>query len=403
MKNSSILIKIILALCFVLIFGSFLGGAEVHADSIILDKVPRPLIANQRHEGGCLTCHSHRSLVGKTKNGESVSLFFDSSAMTDSVHSPTEFICEDCHTDYSDYPHRDEDQIACVECHGEDVDQVTVNFDQLEVKLPYDDSRSMSIALNDGCQSCHDKEFLNTVESIHSYVLMRGNPSAPVCVDCHGSHDVTPPGEPRSRISTLCAECHKSVYSSYQVSVHGAALENESNPDVPTCVDCHGTHKVRGPRDLSFRNDSFLICGDCHSNELLMGKYGISTDVFETYLDDFHGRTVNLFRLNNKNVPSNKALCYDCHGIHNIRKSDDPLSQVYPENLQDTCQQCHESANIQFPDSWLSHYVPTLDDNPVLFLVNAIYIGLISITLGGFVFYILIDAKARWRLHRKPR
>ena len=81
-----------------------------------------------------------------------------------------------------------------------------------------------------------------------------------------------------------------------------------------------------------------------------MSKYGISTDVFTTYLDDFHGRTVDFFRQSGElNVPT--ATCYDCHGIHDIRKPDDPLSTVYPTNLQKTCSKCHQDAEHPVPAS----------------------------------------------------
>ena len=38
------------------------------------------------------------------------------------------------------------------------------------------------------------------------------------------------------------------------------------------------------------------LCASCHADEELMAPYDISTDVFETYVDDFHGTTVILQR-----------------------------------------------------------------------------------------------------------
>jgi len=268
------------------------------------------------------------------------------------------------------------------------------------VNLPYPNERAMTLPINDFCRPCHEKEFDSTLDSAHVKVLNSGNTEAPVCIDCHGGHDMTPPDQPRSKISKTCAACHESVYSSYRSSIHGAALEEDTNPDVPTCIDCHGVHSVRGPRDPSFRGDSIMICGKCHGDKDLMAKYEISTDVFRSYLDDFHGRTVNLFR-ERGGLSSNKAVCFDCHGIHNIRAVDDPLSSVYPDNLQKTCQQCHEEATIRFPQAWLSHYVPTWENSPVLFSVNLTYKFLIPATLGGFMVYIGLDARKRWGDSRK--
>ena len=127
--------------------------------------------------------------------------------------------------------------------------------------------------------------------------------------------------------------------------------------------------------------------------------------MLQNYLNDFHGRTVNLFR-EKGGLSSNKAVCFDCHGIHNIRRPDDPLSSVYPDNLQKTCQQCHEDASIRFPQAWLSHYTPSWEQTPVLYAVNIIYkMILIPGTLGGFAIYIGLDARKRWgdKAQRKAR
>ncbi len=270
------------------------------------------------------------------------------------------------------------------------------------MELSHPDARTLGLEANEECRSCHSENFEESVDSAHAKVLAGGNPNAPVCIDCHGSHDITPPGQPRSKISETCADCHQSVYTTYRTSVHGTALENEGNPDVPTCVDCHGVHNVVGPRDPNFRNDTISICGSCHADEERMEKYGISTDVFQTYLSDFHGRTVNFFRSKSDNYPSNKATCFDCHGIHNIRRHDDPLSTVYPENLQHTCQQCHADANITFPDAWLSHYSPTWERTPVLYGVNVVYAYMIPGVIGFFVFYIGLDVRKRYSKRRRP-
>ncbi len=54
------------------------------------------------------------------------------------------------------------------------------------------------------------------------------------------------------------------------------------------------------------------------ADEEMMGKYGISTDVFETYVADFHGHDCRLFEKQLLDQETNKAVCYDCHGVENI-------------------------------------------------------------------------------------
>ena len=357
--------------------------------------VTPPVPANAEPHSNCLMCHSNPDLVGVLQNGDTLSLFVNDNHYIRSVHGEKGLECVACHPNISGYPHGEVQQISCLECHDELGGNMTTKYVALRVNLPYENRRALGLPINEYCRPCHEKEFDSTIDSAHVKVLNSGNTQAPVCIDCHGSHEITPPDQPRSKISQTCAVCHESVYSSYRSSVHGKALEEDGNPDVPTCIDCHGVHSVRGPRDPSFRGDSIMICGKCHSNRPLMEKYGIDVDVFNSYLDDFHGRTVNLFR-EKGGLSSNKAVCFDCHGIHNIRSVDDPLSSVYPDNLQATCQQCHEDASIRFPQAWLSHYSPSMEKTPALYLVGLAYQLLIPVTLGGFAVYIGLDARKRW-------
>lgn len=353
-------------------------------------------------DANCLMCHSDRDFKGSFQNGDLISLYVDNGAFEQSVHGPAGLECLACHTNISRYPHHDEEQVTCIDCHPGEGGTAEALETTLRVQLSFADRREMTLAINEECRSCHKEEFAVAGDSAHVRVLQGGNRDAPVCVDCHGSHNISSPGEPRAEISHTCGSCHRAVYSTYRTSIHGAALDIESNPDVPTCTDCHGVHSVRGPRDSSYRNDSIAICGGCHSDHDLMDKYGISTDVFQTYLDDFHGRTVDFFRRRDAGNPSNKAVCFDCHGIHNIRQHGDPLSTIYPTNLQHTCQQCHEDANIKFPDAWISHYLPTWEDTPVLYAVRFAYSTvLIPFTLGGFLIYIGLDARKRWLDQRR--
>ncbi len=353
-------------------------------------------------EENCLMCHADPDFVGSFRNGELVSLYVDGSIYEHSIHGPAGLNCVACHADLVSYPHHDDQQI-CTACHPDIGAETKAEIERkpLRAQLPYADRREMVLSINESCRSCHAHEFEVAVDSAHIRVLEGGNRDAPVCTDCHGGHEIVQlSSRPRNEVSHMCGTCHKAVYSTYRTSVHGAALEDESNPDVPTCVECHGVHSVRGPRDTPYRNDSIAICGDCHANQTVMKEYGISTDVFDTYLDDFHGRTVNLFLHQSNAAESNKAVCFDCHGIHNIRRPDDALSTVYPTNLQHTCQQCHEDASIKFPTAWLSHYLPTWEDTPALVIVNWAYWILIPLVIGSMLVYIGLDVN-RHRVNKR--
>jgi predicted CXXCH cytochrome family protein len=232
---------------------------------------------------------------------------------------------------------------------------------------------------------------------VHGAAIQNGQLDAATCVDCHGGHDIQPPNEPRERILFTCGQCHGAIFDEYRQSVHGKALLEDSNPDVPTCIDCHGVHNISNPNTVQFRNRSPQVCADCHADEGLMEKYDISTQVFETYLNDFHGSTVALFEQQDPNVATNKAVCYDCHGVHNITPADEAKSQVAKNNLLATCQQCHPNAEDDFPDAWVGHFQPTAEDNPTLFAVTWFYKILIPATLGGFALLVATDVFGRIR------
>ncbi len=368
--------------------------------AVLAEATPTP--PEEHGNTNCLMCHFDPDFSGHLPNGESVSLYVDPGVYYRSVHADAGLECLACHANQKAYPHQASGQVSCQTCH-EDLDETqTAQYRPISVQLNYPDARAITLVLNENCRACHEDKFEESVDSAHVRVQAGGNRYAPVCVDCHGSHDIEPPDQPRAKISQTCASCHQAVYTTYRESVHGAALEEDSNPDVPTCVDCHGVHNVRGPRDARFHNDMIAVCGGCHADKNRMDKYGIATDVFQTYLDDFHGRTVNFFRREDDNMPSNKATCFDCHGIHNIRPPDDPLSTVYPDNLQHTCQQCHTDASITFPQAWLGHYAPSWEKTPVLYAVNVAYSYLVPGLIGGFLLYIALDARRRLLQRRRP-
>ena len=337
----------------------------------------------------CLSCHSNPNMMGRFPDGTLISLYVDTSTHAETRHLMR---CAACHEDEQTYPHENSRQTACNICHWQVTGQSEPS--QMIFTLSYPDERAISLNVAEACKKCHKEKYDEMADSVHLKIMAEGNRFAPVCVDCHNSHDIVPGLLSRDLVAKVCSKCHFAVYTSYESSVHGAALEEDGNPDVPTCGDCHGIHNVHGPSDIDFRADSIVICGNCHSDEKRMSKYGISTNVLSTYLEDFHGRTVDFFRKSNK-PQITKATCYDCHGIHNIRSPEDAASAVYPTNLQSTCQQCHRDADITFPQAWLSHYAPTWDKTPVLYGVELFYKYLIPVVIGGFVVYILLDAIRR--------
>ena len=330
----------------------------------------------------CLACHADPNLSMLLQNGGQLSLFIDPEVFAQSVHGQGGYACVQCHTGLRGYPHP---------------------------SFQAADRRDLSLQLYAACQRCHSGEYQRTLDSAHEQARDRGGREAAVCTDCHGAHDtrrltsaqsgaLRP--ESRSWIPQTCARCHNAIYEKYLTSVHGAALLEEDNPDVPTCIDCHGVHSIEDPTTAAFRLRSPQLCAGCHTDPERMGKYGLTTQVLDTYVADFHGTTVTLFEKQSADADTNKPVCFDCHGVHDIRRTDDPVRGLQVrENLLARCQVCHPGASSNFPDAWLSHYVPSAERYPLVFAVDTFYKFFIPVVLGGMGLIVALDAS--WRVRRR--
>ncbi len=353
---------------------------EVEEQERLAVTVRDGLFAEQEDSAYCLACHGQPGLTKTFPNGDEVSLTINAARLHASVHGAENawraLECSDCHGDYA-FPHP--------ETAAESYREYSLNRYTL-------------------CADCHQRFYERTQNSTHDRARAEGIAEAAVCTDCHGAHDTPVPDEPRSRISATCSECHATIYQEYRQSVHGAALIEGGNLDVPSCVECHGVHDIQDPRTNLFRIRSPELCAGCHADEELMARYDISTDVFSTYVADFHGTTVTLFEHQDPNAETNKAVCYDCHGVHKILDPQDPDAGI-KANLLETCRQCHPDASQAFSDSWTSHFEPSLEHNPIVYLVNLFYQIVIPLTVGFFAIVVSTDIyrRVRTRTRRAPR
>lgn len=322
----------------------------------------------------CLACHGQPDQRYELPSGEVLFITVNPETHQNSVHGQQGIGCVECHTNISGYPHP---------------------------PLEAETLREVTLQMYPLCAECHEQYFQETQDSVHQQALEAGNTNAAVCTDCHGAHDIRPAGEPRSAIPQTCQRCHSQIFALYQESVHGSALIGEGNPDVPSCTDCHGVHNIQGPANSPFRLHSPDICAECHANRELMARYGINTQVFDTYVSDFHGTTVMLFDEKAEGQETNKAVCSDCHGVHNILEVNDPNSSVIKENILATCQRCHPNATTNFPAAWLSHYEPSPTRHPVVYFVNLFYTFFIPGVLGGMAIFVAADARRRFFTKKK--
>ncbi len=320
----------------------------------------------------CLVCHSSTEESLVLADGTEISAAVDLEVLEHSVHGTS----------------NEDSALGCVDCHGSDI---------FPHDGPYPETgRAYTVQSSLMCTNCHVEQTENLADGVHYTALADGNLLSASCVDCHGAHDVQPPDATVTQTSETCGSCHVSTFDEYHDSVHGEALF-AGDENAPTCVDCHGVHGIQHPTTALFRNRSPELCATCHADEELMAEYDISTNVFDSYLSDFHGTTVSLFSQTAPNVPTNKAVCYDCHGVHNITAADDSKGQVVRDNLLETCQECHPTATSDFPDTWVGHFEPTFESHPLVFVVDLFYDIFIPVVLGGFILLIGVDIFGRIR------
>lgn len=336
-------------------------------------------------DAACLSCHGQPGLTGQLPSGEIISISIDENALALSSHAQAGITCVGCHPTITGFPHT-------------------------APKAPT--RRDYTIQASDICAGCHSDTYRLATDSVHGMALAEGNKDAPACADCHKPHteprltDEDGQMLPSTHIesSVVCSQCHNAIYQEYKASVHGLALsaENPDHMDVPSCINCHGVHRIEDPTTARFRLASPQMCGECHADPARMEKYGISTEVFDTYVADFHGSTVTIFQRRSPDAETNKAVCYDCHGVHNIVAVDDPQKGLsVRQNLLVTCQRCHPNATTNFPESWLSHYRPDREKFPLVYYVQLFYNILIPLVIGGMIFYVITDAIRRLIDRRK--
>ncbi|HKB71723.1 MAG TPA: cytochrome b/b6 domain-containing protein [Thermoanaerobaculia bacterium] len=273
------------------------------------------------------------------------------------------------------------------------------------------------IAQEKMCLSCHLKNpairammpsagFISSFEtSVHGRALAAGNASAPTCIDCHGSHQMSNPLSPGSNVGKLeiphlCAKCHAVEAAQYAASVHGTALARGMK-DAPVCTDCHGEHNVLPRRDpnspIAAANISARVCTPCHGSLKLNQKYDLPTDRSKSYADSFHG-------LDARGGVVKVANCASCHGAHDILPSSDPRSRVARANLATTCGQkgCHPNANAKFALGRV-HVTGSKDKDPLLFVIATIYLIVIIGTIGGMLAHNALDFLRRLRRRFRVR
>jgi hypothetical protein len=318
----------------------------------------------------CLICHGKSTLFRRLNSGRVVSLFVDEKQLKESVHAGR--ACTDCHSDITAIPHKGEiKRVSCVRCH----------FKGNPVGAPQTDI------------------YVEYAKSVHGVAAASGNTKAPVCQDCHGTHNIRSPKDAASQmnkahIPEVCGRCHLEVFSDYRESVHWQAFAS-GKKDSAVCTDCHGEHTIQShesPESSTYVSRVPETCSRCHASVAVVGKYGIKTEQVATYGRSFHGIAI---KYGGKTV----ANCASCHGVHDIRPSNDPKSAVYIDNIPKTCGKCHTGANVNYAKGKI-HVDPTKKEAGSIYWVSLFFKWLTISVMVGLTAHIGLDLFRRARRRR---
>jgi predicted CXXCH cytochrome family protein len=319
----------------------------------------------------CLTCHAGRGMTKTLENKEILPLFVDKEQFSLSVHKSID--CNGCHTGYmaahvskkktikskKDYTQKAsqvcstchlDDQLkkiplhaslmkqgTCVECHGSHYIKSMKDWKKDLTETEY-------------CFTCHESEISKRLESGESLSL-RVNKSAYKnsihgtlsCSSCHPEFSKTKhpvrsfksKNEYTALATKACSTCHTDEQLK-KSPIHGSLMAKAS------CVECHGSHSVRGIKVAKATADETQYCLSCHRGSL--GMTMTNGERLSVYVD---GASM-------KNSAHGSLLCTACH--NEFSKSQHPMKRfesirAYTLAGAKLCSKCHPDAYTQYENS----------------------------------------------------
>lgn len=314
----------------------------------------------------CLDCHAE--LEGQfieLANGDHLPVWVDRDGFHGSVHGD-DIECTACHPSVGDYPH---------------------------APVTAQSARDYQVQAAETCRTCHFKHAAAVEDSIHYERRLTGLPEAPTCVDCHGSHYVPVADTPRIAAVEVCGDCHEDQEKEWRGSIHGEAVL-KGDPDAPVCADCHDAHAVRDPNTPTAHAASYEVCAKCHANQELMGRHELDARVVDSYLKDFHGASNRIYNALGDAPKERVASCGDCHGFHTTQGFKGLSDDERAARTAAMCQDCHEDANEGFATAWGAHTPPSERHLPLVWLIDLFYKMIIPVMVIGLLAHILMDL---WR------
>lgn len=172
-----------------------------------------------------------------------------------------------------------------------------------------------------------------------------------LCGDCHADIERMRPFNPRARVDQL---------REYWTSGHGRRLKESKDPEVATCVSCHGKahgtaadkgpYGVRGVTELDspvYPKNVAKTCATCHADAKRMAGreyHGrpIGHEQYAQWLRSVHAET--LLEKGDLSAPT----CNDCHGNHGALPPD-------VDSVANACGTCHGKVASLFAATRMKH------------------------------------------------
>jgi Class III cytochrome C family len=171
------------------------------------------------------------------------------------------------------------------------------------------------------------------------------------CTDCHRGFEAGFPHHV-SQIVVPCSTCHQKEGQDWDASIH--ARNAETIGDAPTCVGCHGVHRIfsaKDPRSPTYPLNVAGLCGRCHGDPRIIGRYFMGAGQEQARIaTTAFPKSVHGIALTRDGLVVS-ATCSDCHRAHLILPADSPRSSVNRANIPATCGNCHAGVSRVFEAS----------------------------------------------------
>jgi hypothetical protein len=239
-------------------------------------------------------------------------------------------------------------------------------------------------AAENNCLACHSESSLWEGDRLKFYITEK-TLAADIhwqkgirCVDCHGgdpssldfavAHGAEAnfhPAKTPADVPQLCGSCHANMeymrhyqpsprtdqLAEYWTSGHGRRLKATGDPQVATCLSCHGgKHNIKAVASLDspvYRTHIAETCATCHGNEKIMAgrEYQgrpLGHGQYEQWRQSVHGRAM----MDKGDLSA--ATCNNCHGNHGALPPD-------IGSVANACGQCHTKVAKLFSETLMKH------------------------------------------------